>query len=123
MLPLIRISKGEIESFMKPRPIRPNVYHEIKRCGVYQGDWKYILIPTAAAYILPFVFGWWIYYIPLGVPLGAATFILSLATFTYLRASKPKGWLFHKIDAATDRWSKFRRPITDEYEKEGWITN
>ena len=28
---------------MRARPIRPNVYHEIKRCGVYQGDWKYIL--------------------------------------------------------------------------------
>ncbi len=106
---------------MKPRPIRPNVYHEIKRCGVYQGDWKYILIPTALAYILPFVFALWIAYIPLGVPLGAATFIVSLATFTFLRASKPKGWLFHKFDAFTDGWGNLRRPLADEYESEGWI--
>lgn len=106
---------------MRPRPIRPNVYHEIKRCGVYQGDWKYILIPTAAAYILPFVLGWWLYYIPLGVPLGALFFVVSLSLFTFLRASKPKWWLFHKLDAATDGWSKLRRPIGHEYETEGWI--
>lgn len=107
---------------MKPRPIRQHVYHEIKRCGVYQGDWKYILIPTAAAYILPFIFGWWIYYIPLGVPAGAICFIVSLTIFTFLRASKPKGWLLHKLDALTDSWSKFRRPLADEYEGESWTT-
>lgn len=107
---------------MRPRAVRPNVYHEIKRCGVYQGDWKYILCPTAAAYILPFVFGWWIYYIPLGVPLGAAAFIFTLAVFTFLRASKPKCWLLHKADALTDGWSKYRKPLGEEYERENWIT-
>jgi hypothetical protein len=106
---------------MRPRPIRPNVYHEIRRYGVYQGDWKYILIPTAAAYILPFVFGWWIYYVPLGVPLGAAAFVFTLALFTFLRASKPKGWLYHKLDARSDGWKNLRRPIGNEYESEGWI--
>ena len=108
---------------MKPRPVRPNVYHEIKRCGVYQGDWKYILIPTALVYLVPFIFGWWISYIPLGVPLGAFCFILMLTVFTYLRASKPKGWLFHKFDALTDGWSSFRRPLGNEYEAECWITS
>ncbi len=106
---------------MRPRPIRPNVYHEIKRCGVYQGDWKYILIPTAVAYILPFILGLWFYYIPLGVPLGAITFVVTLSLFTFLRASKPKGWLYQKLDAGSDGWSKFRRPIGSEYEAEGWI--
>lgn len=81
------------------------------------------MIPTAAAYILPFVFGWWIYHIPLGVPLGAITFIISLSLFTFLRASKPKGWLYHKLDAASDGWSKFRRPLGSEYEAESWLKN
>jgi len=107
---------------MKPRPVRPNVYQEIKRCGVYQGDWKYILVPTACSYILPFVFGWWIYYIPFGVPAGAVVFISMLATFTFLRASKPKGWLFHMLDASTDGWDKLRPPFGEEYEAEGWVT-
>lgn len=107
---------------MKPRPIRPNVYHEIKRCGVYQGDWKFILIPTAVAYILPFVLGLWFYYVPLGVPLGALTFVVTLSLFTFLRASKPKCWLFHRLDAKTDGWSNLRRPVRDEYESEIWIT-
>lgn len=106
---------------MKPRPVRPNVTQEIKRCGVYQGDWKYILCPTAAAYLIPFVFGWWIYYVPLGVPAGAITFIVSLTLFTFLRASKPKCWLWHQFDAWTDGWSVFRRPVGDEYESESWI--
>ena len=120
------ISQGQavtvtrISKFMKPRPVRPNVYHEIRRCGVYQDDWKYILCPTALAYILPFVFGWWIYNIPLGVPLGAFVFIFTLGAFTFLRASKPKGWLFHKLDALSDGWRNLRRPIADEYESEGW---
>jgi len=108
---------------MRPRPIRPNVYHEIKRCGVYQGDWKYILVPVGAAYILPFVLGLWIYYVPLGVPLGAITLVVLLSLFTFLRAGKPKGWLLHKLDAATDSWSKYRRPVADEYEIEDWITH
>jgi len=72
--------------------------------------------------ILPFVLGLWLYYVPLGVPLGAITFVVLLSLFTFLRASKPKGWLFHRLDAASDGWSKYRRPIADEYESEGWIT-
>ena len=103
---------------MRRRFTRPNIFRQLKRFGVYQGDWKYILIPTAAAYILPFILGLWLYY----VPLGAVTFILTLALFTFLRASKPKCWLFHQLDAASDGWSKYRRPIGDEYEIEDWIT-
>ena len=106
---------------MKPRPIRPNVYHEIKRCGIYQGDWKFVLIPTAAAYLLPFTFNLWIYYIPLVVPAGVLTFIVLLSMFSFLRASKPKGWLAHYSDAATDGWSKLRTPTSREHEISDWV--
>jgi hypothetical protein len=52
--------------------------------------------------------------------LGAATFVFTLSLFTFLRASKPKGWLYHKLDAGTDGWRNLRRPIGNEYESESW---
>jgi hypothetical protein len=93
----------------------------LKRFGVFTTDWKYILVPTAAMYFLPFLFGLWIYYIPAGFPLGVLTFIILLASFNFLRASKPEGWLKNKFDAVTDRWTKFRVPLNDEFRQTDWI--
>ena len=106
---------------MRRRPTRPNIFRELKRFGVYGSDWKYILAPTALAYFLPFVFNLWIYYIPAGFPLGVLTFIILLAVFNFLRASKPKFWLKNKTDAASDRWAKFRFPINNEFGHTDWI--
>ena len=105
---------------MRRRPTRPNIFRNLKRFGVFQGDWKYILLPTAAMYFLPFVFGIWIYYIPAGFPLGVLTFILLLALFNFLRASKPECWLKNRVDAATDAWAKFRPPVGDEFGQTDW---
>ena len=44
-------------------------------------------------YFLPFIFGFWIYYIPAGFPLGVLTFMVLLGSFNFLRATKPGGWL------------------------------
>jgi hypothetical protein len=107
---------------MRRRFTRPNIFRQLKRFGVYQGDWKYILIPTAAAYFLPFVFGLWFYYVPLGFPLGLFTFIALLGTFNFLRASKPECWLKNKFDAATDKWADFRPPINEEFGRADWVT-
>lgn len=106
---------------MRRRPTRPNIFRELKRFGVYTTDWKYILVPTAVMYFLPFVFGFWVYYIPAGFPLGVLTFISLLAVFNFLRASKPKGWLKDRFDAATDRWIKFRCPLKEEFGQTDWI--
>ena len=106
---------------MRRRPTRPNIFRELKRFGVFSGDWKYILIPTALAYFLPFVFGIWIYYIPAGFPLGLLTFIVLLANFNFLRASKPECWLKNRIDAASDGWTKIRPPVGDEFASVDWV--
>ena len=106
---------------MRRRPTRPNIFRQLKRFGVYQGDWKFILIPTAAAYFLPFVFGIWFYYIPAGFPLGVLTFIVLLASFNFLRASKPECWFKNRMDAAGDRWTHFRAPINEEFGQTDWI--
>jgi hypothetical protein len=107
---------------MRRRQTRPNVFRNLKRFGVFQGDWKYILIPTAAAYFLPFFFGIWIYYIPAGFPLGLLTFMVLLGGFNFLRASKPECWLKNKTDAASDGWTNFRPPAGEEFSKTDWIT-
>ena len=106
---------------MRRRQTRPNIFRELKRFGVFQGDWKYILIPTAVAYFLPFILGIWFYYVPLGFPLGLVTFIVLLGVFNFLRASKPKYWLAQRFDAGVDRWQTFRPPIADEFLRADWI--
>ena len=106
---------------MRRRPTRPNIFRDLKRFGVYGTDWKYILVPTAVMYFLPFLFGLWFYYIPMGFPLGVLTFVILLASFNFLRASKPECWLKNRFDAATDRWTKFRVPINEEFGQTDWI--
>jgi hypothetical protein len=106
---------------MRRRQTRPNIFRNLKRFGVFQGDWKYILCPTAAMYFLPFVFGIWIYYIPAGFPLGLLTFMVLLGSFNFLRASKPECWLKNKLDAASDGWTNFRPAINQEFGQTDWI--
>lgn len=106
---------------MRRRLTRPNVFRELKRYGVYSTDWKYILIPTAAAYLIPFLLGIWIGFVPLGFPLGLLTFLILLGAFNFLRRSKPKYWLSHKIEAVSDRWVYFRPPLGGEFESRDWV--
>jgi hypothetical protein len=106
---------------MRRRATRPNVFRGLKRCGVYSTDWKYILIPTGVAYLIPFVFGFWFGYVPLGFPLGLSTFLVLLGTFNYLRLSKPECWLSHKLDAMADRRAPFRAPLNSELETTDWV--
>lgn len=108
---------------MRRRATRPNVFRGLKRFGVYSTDWKYILIPTAVAYLIPFLLGMWIGYVPLGFPLGLLTFLVLLGTFNYLRLSKPECWLSQKLDAMADRWTQFRPPVNSELETTDWIKN
>lgn len=106
---------------MRRRATRPNVFRGLKRFGVYSTDWKYILIPTAIAYLVPFLLGIWIGYLPLGFPLGLFTFLLLLGTFNYLRLSKPECWLSQKFDAMTDGNCTFRAPLGSELEAADWV--
>lgn len=106
---------------MRRRATRPNVFRGLKRFGVYTTDWKYILIPTATAYLVPFVLGMWFGYVPLGFPLGLLTFLTLLGTFNYLRLSKPECWLSHKLDAMADRWAPFRAPLSGELDARDWV--
>jgi hypothetical protein len=108
---------------MRRRATRPNVFRGLKRFGVYSTDWKYILIPTAVAYLIPFLLGMWIGCVPLGFPLGLLTFLVLLGTFNYLRLSKPECWLSQKLDAMADRWTQFRPPVNPELETTDWIKN
>lgn len=106
---------------MRRRPTRPNVFRELKRFGVYPADWKYILVPTAAAYLVPFALGIWIYYIPAGFPLGLVVFGALLGSFNVLRASKPRYWLAHRFDAVSDGWRPFAPPQSGELDRADWV--
>ena len=106
---------------MRRRATRPNVFRGLKRFGVYSSDWKYILIPTAIAYLMPFIFGLWFGYVPLGFPLGLFTFLVLLGTFNYLRMAKPECWLSQKVDTIADRGASFRAPLGSELERTDWI--
>ena len=106
---------------MRRRATRPNVFRGLKRFGVYSTDWKLILIPTAIAYITPFVFGLWLGYLPLGFPLGLLTFLVLLGTFNYLRLSKPECWLSQRFDLLLDGQAPIRPPLDSELERTGWI--
>lgn len=108
---------------MRRRSTRPNVFRGLKRFGVYSTDWKYILIPTAVAYLVPFVFGLWIGYVPLGFPLGLLVFLILLGIFNYLRISKPPHWLSQKFDAELDQWANFRPPLQGEIDPAIWKTS
>ena len=108
---------------MRRRATRPNVFRGLKRFGVYSTDWKYIFVPTAVAYLIPFLLGMWIGYVPLGFPLGLFTFLILLGTFNYLRLSKPECWLSQKVDAMADGWTPFRPPFYTELEAKDWIKN
>ena len=105
---------------MRRRPTRPNVFRGLKRFGVYSTDWKFILIPTAVAYLAPFLLGLWAGYVPLGFPLGLLVFLILLGVFNYLRLSKPPLWLSQKVDAEIDRWASFRPPLQGEIEPANW---
>lgn len=106
---------------MRRRATRPNVFRGLKRFGVYSTDWKFILIPTAVAYLTPFVFGLWFGYLPLGFPLGLLTFLVLLGTFNYLRLSKPECWLSQRLDSFLDGQVSFRPPLDSELERTDWI--
>jgi hypothetical protein len=106
---------------MRRRATRPNVFRGLKRFGVYSTDWKFILIPTALAYLTPFVFGLWFGYLPLGFPLGLLTFLVLLGTFNYLRLSKPECWLSQRLDSLLDGQVPFRPPLDSELERTDWI--
>jgi hypothetical protein len=108
---------------MRVRATRPNVFRDLKRFGVYSTDWKYILVPTAVMYLTPFLFGAWVYHVPLGFPLGLLTFLVLMGVFNFLRASKPKFWMKYKLGALLDRWCDFRPPLNDEFERSDWIEN
>jgi hypothetical protein len=97
---------------MRRRATRPNVFRGLKRFGVFSTDWKYILVPTAGAYLTPFLFGLWF---------GLFTFLVLLGTFNYLRLSKPECWLSQRFDAMADRWAPFRAPLGSELDKADWI--
>lgn len=107
---------------MRRRATRPNVFRGLKRFGVYSTDWKFILGPTAIAYLVPFVLGLWIGHVPVGFPLGLLVFLILLGVFNYLRLSKPSYWLSQKFDAEIDRWSNFRSPMQGEIEPTDWQT-
>lgn len=106
---------------MRRRLTRPNVFRELKRFGVFPGDWKYILIPTALAYFMPFLFGIWIYHIPAGFPVGVITFMVLLGSFNFLRASKPACWLKNRVDAASDGWAPFRPAVNEKFTPADWV--
>lgn len=106
---------------MRRRSTRPNVFRGLKRFGVYSTDWKFILIPTAIAYLTPFLFGLWFGYLPLGFPLGLLTFLVLLGTFNYLRLSKPECWLSQRFDLLFDGRVPFRPPLDSELERTDWI--
>lgn len=108
---------------MRRRSTRPNVFRGLKRFGVYSTDWKFILIPTAVAYIVPFVLGLWVGYVPLGFPLGLLVFLILLGIFNYLRISKPSHWLSQKFDVESDRWANFRPPLQGEIDPAIWTTS
>ncbi|QQS33011.1 MAG: hypothetical protein IPM50_00040 [Acidobacteriota bacterium] len=108
---------------MKRRTTRPNVFRGLKRFGVYSTDWKYILVPTAIAYLIPFLLGIWIGYVPLGFPLGLFTFLVLLGTFNYLRLSKPEFWLSQKFDSMADGNAFFRAPLNSELKTSDWISD
>jgi hypothetical protein len=105
---------------MRRRPTRPNVFRSLKRFGVFPTDWKYILVPVALVYFLPFVFGIWIYNVPAGFPLGVAAFAVLLGSFSFLRKSKPECWMRHRLSAALDRWAPVRPPAAGEFEAAEW---
>ncbi len=107
---------------MRRRATRPNVFRGLKRFGVYSTDWKFILIPTAIAYLAPFVLGLWVGYVPLGFPAGLFVFLILLGIFNYLRLSKPSYWLSQKFDAEIDRWAAFRPPLRGEIEQSVWTS-
>ena len=108
---------------MRRRATRPNVFRGLKRFGVYSTDWKYILVPTAIAYLTPFIFGFWLGYVPLGFPLGLITFLILLGTFNFLRLSKPECWLSQKFDSIADGHASFRPPLNSELDTSDWIKN
>ena len=105
---------------MRRRATRPNVFRGLKRFGVYSTDWKFILISTAIAYLVPFVLGLWVGYVPLGFPMGLLVFLILLGTYNYLRLSKPSYWLSQKFDAEIDRWATIRPPLNSEIEPLDW---
>jgi hypothetical protein len=106
---------------VRRRATRPNVFRGLKRFGVYSTDWKCILIPTGVAYFVPFLFGLWFGYVPLGFPLGLFTFLVLLGTFNYLRLCKPECWLSQKFDGVVDRNAAFRPPLNSELQTTDWI--
>lgn len=106
---------------MRRRQTRPNVFRELTRFGVYSSDWKYILIPTAVTYLIPFILNVWVGFIPLGFPLGLITFLILLTAFNFLRRSKPKNWLSHKTEAFSEKWASVRPPLGRELEVRDWI--
>ena len=110
-----------MEVFMRRRQTRPNVFRELKRFGVCSSDWKYILIPTAVVYLIPFMLNVWVGFIPLGFPLGLITFLILVTAFSFLRRSKPKYWLSHKTEAFSEKWARVRPPLGGELEVKDWV--
>ena len=84
---------------MRPRPIRPNIYLPVARCGVLISDWKFVLASTLAAYVAPFLLDLKLWGAPLELWTGLGTAALSIAFFNYARIGRRPFWLQHRLRA------------------------
>ncbi len=105
---------------MQEYPMRERIYLAVTKFGVPHTDWKWVLIVTMIAFVLPFLLNIWIYGFPASTFTGLLTLAASVLFFNIVRYGRRPYWFNHKLKALTA--SSFqRRALPEDELDEPWI--
>ncbi|MCP9495681.1 MAG: hypothetical protein MSG64_14640 [Pyrinomonadaceae bacterium MAG19_C2-C3] len=107
---------------MEQHPIRERIYLPVTKFGVPHTDWKWILILTMAAFVLPFILNIWIFNFPASTFTGLSTLGASVLFFNLVRYGRRPYWFNHKLKALlTHHWQQ--RALPEDELNVSWIKN
>jgi hypothetical protein len=89
----------EIETTMRPRPIRSQIYLPALRFGITDEDWGFVIIASVLGYAIPLFFGLKVSGVPLELIGWLLTMSLSVITLNITRRKSRPSWLWHLIQA------------------------
>ncbi len=105
---------------MQEYPMRERIYLPITKFGVPHTDWKWVLILTMIAFVLPFILNIWIYGFPASTFTGILTLGATVLFFNIVRYGRRPYWFNHKVKSMVTSSFQRRALPADDFD-ESWI--
>lgn len=105
---------------MRPRPIRSQIYLPVRRFGVVDTDWKFVIFFTMLCYTIPFLLDMRIMNFPLEIWSTIIGLIAIVAFFNFIRIGRRPFWLQHQLKALT-KSSRQRQIMPADKRRAPWL--